>query len=81
MMLQLNGKDVKWEKDTGTIQDLLASYQLENKIVIVERNKEIIGKERYHEVELCAFVLWRLISSTGFMIRQTQLRLRYQQKR
>ena len=40
MMLQLNGRDVKWEKDTGTIQDLLASYQLENKIVIVERNKE-----------------------------------------
>ncbi|NLS39171.1 sulfur carrier protein ThiS [Bacillus subtilis] len=52
-MLQLNGKDVKWEKDAGTIQDLLASYQLEYKIVIVERNKEIIGKERYHEVELC----------------------------
>ncbi len=53
MMLQLNGKDVKWEKDKGTIQDLLASYQLEHKIVIVERNKEIIGKEHYHEVELC----------------------------
>ncbi|CAN2252940.1 thiamine biosynthesis protein ThiS [Bacillus vallismortis] len=53
MMLQLNGKDVKWEKDKGTIQDLLAFYQLENKIVIVERNKEIIGKEHYHEVELC----------------------------
>ncbi|BDG79464.1 thiamine biosynthesis protein ThiS [Bacillus halotolerans] len=52
MMLQLNGKQVEWDRDTGTIQDLLASYQLENKIVIVERNKEIIGKEQYHEVEL-----------------------------
>ncbi|MCM3352547.1 sulfur carrier protein ThiS [Bacillus halotolerans] len=51
-MLQLNGKQVEWGRDTGTIQDLLASYQLENKIVIVERNKEIIGKEQYHEVEL-----------------------------
>ncbi|MCR6595865.1 sulfur carrier protein ThiS [Bacillus halotolerans] len=51
-MLQLNGKQVEWDRDTGTIQDLLASYLLENKIVIVERNKEIIGKEQYHEVEL-----------------------------
>ncbi|UQZ48871.1 sulfur carrier protein ThiS [Bacillus sp. PK3-037] len=51
-MLQLNGKLVEWDRDTGTIQDLLASYQLENKIVIVERNNEIIGKEQYHEVEL-----------------------------
>jgi sulfur carrier protein len=53
MMLQLNGKQVEWDRDTGTIQDLLASYQLEHKIVVVERNKEIIGKEQYHEIELC----------------------------
>ncbi len=53
MMLQLNGKQVEWDKDTGTIKDLLASYQLENKIVIVERNKEIIDKENYRHINLC----------------------------
>ncbi|MEC1289027.1 sulfur carrier protein ThiS [Bacillus mojavensis] len=52
-MLQLNGKQVEWDRDSGTIQDLLASYHLEHKIVVVERNKEIIGKEQYHEVVLC----------------------------
>ncbi|ATH95086.1 thiamine biosynthesis protein ThiS [Bacillus glycinifermentans] len=52
MMIQLNGRKIDWKNDGGTIYDLLASYQLENRVVIVERNREIIGKENYQEVKL-----------------------------
>ncbi|MBT2573797.1 sulfur carrier protein ThiS [Bacillus sp. ISL-51] len=52
-MLQLNGKQIEWDKEKGTIQDLLESYQLDQKIVVVERNKEIIEKKNYRNVGLC----------------------------
>ncbi|MBT2712345.1 sulfur carrier protein ThiS [Pseudomonas sp. ISL-88] len=53
MILQLNGKQIEWDKEKGTIQDLLESYQLDQKIVVVERNKEIIEKKNYRNVGLC----------------------------
>ncbi|MFN2747149.1 MULTISPECIES: sulfur carrier protein ThiS [Bacillus] len=52
MNIQLNGRQVEWKDDGGTIYDLLASYQLENRVVVVERNREIIGKDQYRKVEL-----------------------------
>ncbi|CAM5444362.1 thiamine biosynthesis protein ThiS [Bacillus safensis FO-36b] [Bacillus safensis subsp. safensis] len=36
----------------GTIYDLLSAYQLENRVVIVEKNHEIIDKERLQQVEI-----------------------------
>lgn len=53
MILQLNGKQIEWDKEKGTIQDLLESYQLDQKIVVVERNKEIIEKKNYQNTGLC----------------------------
>ncbi len=45
--IRLNGKNIDISSKTCTIQDLLNEYQLENRIVIVEVNKEIIYKEQY----------------------------------
>nr|WP_206702873.1 sulfur carrier protein ThiS [Bacillus sonorensis] len=48
----MNGRKIDWKNDGGTIYDLLASYQLENRVVVVERNRQIIGKETYQEIKL-----------------------------
>ncbi|WP_088014166.1 sulfur carrier protein ThiS [Gottfriedia acidiceleris] len=47
MEIRLNGKILDISSKIFTIQDLLNEYQLENRIVIVEVNKEIIYKEQY----------------------------------
>ncbi|WP_129691423.1 sulfur carrier protein ThiS [Gottfriedia acidiceleris] len=47
MEIKLNGKNIDISSKICTIQDLLNEYQLENRIVIVEVNKEIIYKEQY----------------------------------
>jgi len=45
--IKLNGKDIQILNHLKTIKDLLTEYQLDNRIVIVELNKEIIFKEQY----------------------------------
>jgi sulfur carrier protein len=45
--IKLNGKNIYLPDNIATIQDLLIDYQLENRIVIVELNKEIVYKEQY----------------------------------
>ncbi len=52
MILQLNGKQIDWNRNEGTVQDLLESYQLDQRIVVVERNKEIIEK-RIMKIRVC----------------------------
>ncbi|EKF37168.1 sulfur carrier protein ThiS [Bacillus xiamenensis] len=52
MKIQLNGRIVDFDKENGTIFDLLSAYQLENRVVIVERNQEIIDKEAFQQVEI-----------------------------
>jgi sulfur carrier protein len=47
MTILLNGKTVQLPSEVTTIQDLLTHYQLENRIVIVEQNKDIVYKEQY----------------------------------
>lgn len=47
MNIKLNGKDIQILNHLKTIKDLLTEYQLDNRIVIVELNKEIIFKEQY----------------------------------
>ncbi|AOZ87653.1 thiamine biosynthesis protein ThiS [Bacillus xiamenensis] len=52
MKIQLNGRIVDFDKENGTIFDLLSAYQLENRVVIVEKNQEIIDKEAFQQVEI-----------------------------
>jgi sulfur carrier protein len=64
MSIKLNGELVELTLDVKTIQQLLAFYQLEDRLVIVEHNREIILKDQYEstplqsgdEVELVHFV-------------------------
>ncbi|MCY7585451.1 sulfur carrier protein ThiS [Bacillus safensis] len=50
MKIQLNGRIVDFNQENGTIYDLLSAYQLENRVVIVEKNQEIIDKEAFQQV-------------------------------
>lgn len=50
--IQLNGKSTELPKSIHSVQDLLTFYSLENRIVIVEVNKEIIFKEQYPSLTL-----------------------------
>ncbi|MDQ0224134.1 sulfur carrier protein ThiS [Metabacillus niabensis] len=64
MEIKLNGEMVALQDEVKTIQGLLAFYKLEDRLVIVEHNREIILKEQYEstfikngdEVELVHFV-------------------------
>ncbi|MBO1511590.1 sulfur carrier protein ThiS [Metabacillus bambusae] len=64
MSIKLNGEIVELSGDIQTIQQLLAFYKLEDRLVIVEHNREIILKDQYKstdiqngdEVELVHFV-------------------------
>ncbi|UJM28789.1 sulfur carrier protein ThiS [Bacillus altitudinis] len=52
MKIQLNGRMVDFDKKNGTIFDLLSAYQLENRVVIVEKNQEIIDKKAFQQVKI-----------------------------
>ncbi|HZH58398.1 MAG TPA: sulfur carrier protein ThiS [Metabacillus sp.] len=64
MSIKLNGEIIELNEDVRTVQQLLAFYQLENRLVIVEHNREIILKDQYEstpiqhgdEIELVHFV-------------------------
>ncbi|WP_368658619.1 sulfur carrier protein ThiS [Metabacillus halosaccharovorans] len=64
MSIKLNGELVDLKEDVKTVQQLLAFYQLENRLVIVEHNREIVVKDQYDsitiqhgdEIELVHFV-------------------------
>ncbi|MGP7818325.1 sulfur carrier protein ThiS [Niallia sp. 01092] len=47
MTIRLNGKSVTLPDDVNTIADLLALYELQNRIVVVELNKDIMEKDQY----------------------------------
>jgi sulfur carrier protein len=47
MLVQLNGKRVELDDEVNTVRALLLSYQLQEKIVVVERNGEIVDRARY----------------------------------
>lgn len=46
-MIQLNGRQVQLPDNVFSVQDLLQYYDLQNRIVVVELNKEIVLKEQY----------------------------------
>lgn len=47
LAIQLKGKSTELPETVASIQDLLQLYGLENRIVVVEVNKEIVYKEDY----------------------------------
>ncbi|KAB7672129.1 sulfur carrier protein ThiS [Bacillus sp. B1-b2] len=52
MSITLNGKSVNLQEGTNTVKQLLSFYHLENRIVVVEVNKEIVMKENYEAMSL-----------------------------
>ncbi|MDR7316343.1 sulfur carrier protein ThiS [Brevibacillus nitrificans] len=52
MVVVLNGKKVELADDVQNVRALLASYQLQEKIVVVEQNGEIIDRSRYEEAPI-----------------------------
>ncbi|MER2058431.1 MAG: sulfur carrier protein ThiS [Niallia sp.] len=64
MNIQLNGKEQQLPKDVATVEDLLCLFELNNRIVIVEINRDILQKDQYQtyllkerdRVELIHFV-------------------------
>ncbi|WNC12213.1 sulfur carrier protein ThiS [Brevibacillus brevis] len=52
MVVVLNGKQVELAEEITTVRALLASYQLQEKIVVVEQNGEIIDRSRYENAPI-----------------------------
>jgi sulfur carrier protein len=52
MQVQVNGKKVDLEAEVKTVQDLLAHYRLQEKIVVVERNGEIVDRSAYESTPI-----------------------------
>lgn len=60
----MNGKEQQLPKEVVTVEDLLHFFELNNRIVIVEINRDILRKEQYQthvlnesdRVELIHFV-------------------------
>ncbi|MED1919342.1 sulfur carrier protein ThiS [Bacillus thuringiensis] len=52
MIVQLNGKKVELAEEITTVRALLASYSLQEKIVVVERNSEIIDRSAYEQTPI-----------------------------
>ncbi|WP_429841521.1 sulfur carrier protein ThiS [Brevibacillus sp. FIR094] len=52
MIVQLNGKKVELAEEITTVRALLASYSLQEKIVVVESNGEIIDRSAYEQTPI-----------------------------
>lgn len=52
MTIQLNGKSITLPQNVSSVKDLLSYFEMENRIVIVELNKEIAVKEQYESLLL-----------------------------
>jgi sulfur carrier protein len=52
MSVFVNGKEIVISTGNNTILSLIESYELNPKLVIVERNKEIVGKDNYESTIL-----------------------------
>ncbi|MGG4454041.1 sulfur carrier protein ThiS [Brevibacillus antibioticus] len=52
MIVQLNGKKVELAEEITTVRALLASYSLQEKIVVVERNGDIIDRSVYEQTPI-----------------------------
>ena len=50
--IQLNGKEEVLPKEVVTVEDLLHFFELNNRIVIVEINRDFLQKEQYQTYTL-----------------------------
>lgn len=53
MRLIINGESIQIPNEVKTVSDLLAHFQLNKKIAIVEVNLTIIPKQQYETTVLC----------------------------
>ncbi|OEH92954.1 sulfur carrier protein ThiS [Bacillus solimangrovi] len=49
MTIIVNGENINIPESVNTLQDLVHHYNLENKIIVIEQNKEIISQNNYHQ--------------------------------
>lgn len=52
MNFQLNGKQVELPSEVNSVEKLLAHYNLQSRIAVVEVNREIVMKEDYETSRL-----------------------------
>ncbi|GED26318.1 sulfur carrier protein ThiS [Brevibacillus agri] len=52
MVVVLNGKTAELSAEINTVRALLASYSLQEKIVVVERNGKIIDRSQYEQTPI-----------------------------
>ncbi|APH07126.1 sulfur carrier protein ThiS [Bacillus weihaiensis] len=52
MNIKLNGEMVELSNEVKNIQQLLVFYKLEDRLVIVEHNRDIILKDQYESKEI-----------------------------
>ncbi len=65
MTIQLNGKSVELPEHVRSIDDLLKYYEVADRIVIVEVNKEIPDKKNYPSINLSDGDLVEMIHFVG----------------
>lgn len=65
MKIQLNGKGIDIPEEIVTLQDLIVWYGLQDRMLIVELNREIIKKESYQTTALAEKDLLELIHFVG----------------
>jgi sulfur carrier protein len=53
MELVINGESIQVPNEVKTVSDLLAHFQLNKKIAVVEVNLTIIPKQQYETTTLC----------------------------
>ncbi|GMN99605.1 sulfur carrier protein ThiS [Parageobacillus thermoglucosidasius] len=53
MRLIINGESIQVPNEVKTVSDLLAHFQLNKKIAVVEVNLTIIPKQQYETTVLC----------------------------
>ncbi|WP_173916792.1 sulfur carrier protein ThiS [Halobacillus sp. Marseille-Q1614] len=49
MKIQINGRQVKMEIEEVSVADVLKFYQVQEKLSVVEHNKEIVKKDAYEK--------------------------------
>ncbi|AST90441.1 sulfur carrier protein ThiS [Sutcliffiella cohnii] len=52
MKVTINGELIELPNDIRTVEDLLAHFHLDQKVVIVEKNRDILQKESHPSVTL-----------------------------
>lgn len=65
MTIQINGRLVQLPANVNSVKDLLEHYELQNRIVVVELNKEIVLKEQYSAAMLSDGDLIEMIHFVG----------------